>query len=129
MAEEKALNLGKREQQIVEAVYRLDEASVAEVRAELPSPPSYSAVRAMLNLLVEKKILKYRADGRRYVYRPATAREKVSRSALRKVLSTFFSGQPIDAMAALLDVSEELTSDDLDRMRKMIDDARKKKRS
>lgn len=127
MGSKSPLDLGKRERQIVEAVYRLHEASVAAVRAELDSPPSYSAVRAMLNLLVEKKVLKYREDGRRYVYRPAKPREKVSRSALKNVVSTFFSGKTTDAMAALLDVSEELTAADLDRMKTLIENAKREK--
>lgn len=118
------LDLGKRERQIVEAVYRLGEASVAEVRRELREPPTYSTVRAMLGQLVDKKVLKFRQLGKRYLYRPAVAREAASKSALRSLIATFFGGQPTDVMAALLDVSSEnLTDDDLARMRKMIQQA------
>ncbi|MEX1229887.1 MAG: BlaI/MecI/CopY family transcriptional regulator [Planctomycetaceae bacterium] len=123
------LELGKRERQIAEAVYRLEEAAVADVRAELSDPPSYSAVRAMLGMLVRKKVLKQRRDGKRYLYRPATPVEKVSRSALANVLNTFFGGEPAKVMATLLDVSENLSMDDLDRMKKMIEQARKEKAS
>ena len=77
------LDVGKRERQIVESVYRLGEASVSDVRQDLNDPPSYSAVRAMLGFLVEKDVLKYRRDGKRYLYRPAMSREKASKSALR----------------------------------------------
>ncbi|MEX0727595.1 MAG: BlaI/MecI/CopY family transcriptional regulator [Planctomycetaceae bacterium] len=123
------LELGKRERQIAEAVYRLEEAAVADVRAELSDPPSYSAVRAMLGMLVRKKVLKQRRDGKRYLYRPATPVEKVSRSALANVLKTFFAGEPAKVMATLLDVSENLSLDDLDRMKKLIEQARKEKAS
>ena len=58
------LELGKRERQIVETVTKLGEASVTSVRTNLADPPSYSAVRAMLNVLVEKKWLKFRRDGK-----------------------------------------------------------------
>ncbi|MFC1757492.1 BlaI/MecI/CopY family transcriptional regulator [Planctomycetota bacterium] len=120
------LDLGKRERQIVEAVYRLGEASVSEVLEELPDPPSYSSVRAMLGLLVEKQQLKFRQDGKRYLYRPAVSKEKVRRSVLRNLLSTFFAGEPIDAMAALLDVSaNDLTDDQLKQMKQLIDKARR----
>ena len=124
-----SLELGKRERQITEAVYRLKEASVADVRTELPDPPSYSAVRAMLGMLVRKKVLKQRRDGKRYLYRPATPVEKASRSALSSVMETFFGGQPDKVMATLLDVSENLTVDDLDRMKQLIEQARKEKSS
>jgi BlaI family transcriptional regulator, penicillinase repressor len=121
--------LGKRERQIAEAVYRLKEASVADVRSEISDPPSYSAVRAMLGMLVRKKVLKQRRDGKRYLYRPATPVEKASRSALSSVVETFFGGQPDKVMATLLDVSENLTVDDLDRMKQLIEQARKERSS
>jgi len=122
------LNVGKRERQIVEAVYRLGEASVADVRGQLSDPPSYSAVRAMLGLLVEKGLLKFRQQGKRYLYRPAMPHDKASKSALRNVLSTFFAGNPSDAMAALLDVSaRNLTDDDLVRMKQLIEQAQREK--
>lgn len=130
MVMKRPLDLGKRERQIVEAVYRLGEASVADVLGELADPPSYSAVRAMLGLLVEKGVLKYRREGKRYLYRPAVPKEKVRQSALSNVLSTFFAGDPLDAMAALLDVSaKQLTDDDLQRMQQLIEQARQENQS
>lgn len=117
--------LGKRERQIAEAVFRLGEASVSEVLGELSDPPTYSSVRAMLGMLVQKKVLKQRQDGKRYLYRPATSPEKTSRSVLKNVLATFFGGQPDTVVAALLDVSEDLDPAMLARMKKMIDQAMK----
>lgn len=125
----RGLELGKRERQIAEAVYRLGEASVTDVLAELPDPPSYSAVRAMLGLLIRKKVLKLRRDGKRYLYRPATSKEVASRSALANVLATFFGGEPAKVMATLLDVSEHLTATELDQMKQLIEQARKEKLS
>lgn len=121
------LELGKRERQIVETVYRLGEASVADVRENLADPPSYSSVRAMLGQLVTKGALKYRQEGKRYIYRPAVPKDQASRSAMRKLLATFFAGKPSDAVAALLDVSgEELTDDDIKRMKRLIHQAKRR---
>jgi predicted transcriptional regulator len=121
--------LGKRERQIVETLYRLGEAAVSEVRAELSDPPSYSAVRAMLNLLVEKHVATFRQEGKRYLYRPAMPKERIRRSALRNLVRTFFSGEPLDAVAALLDGSAgKLSPEDLRRMKKLIDDAEQENR-
>jgi len=123
------LDLSKRERQIVEAVYRLGEASVSEVRGELSDPPSYSSVRAMLGLLVEKKQLKFRQNGKRYLYRAALSKEKARRSVLTNLLATFFGGEPLEAMSALLDVSEnELTEEQISRMRRLIEEAKKDNR-
>lgn len=122
------MELGKRERQIAEAVYRLGRASVADVLAELADPPTYSSVRAMLGLLVRKKVLKQRRDGKRYLYRPATAVEKTSRIVLKNVLTTFFGGEPTDVVAALLDVSDGLSPETLNRMKQLIEDAQKEAR-
>jgi BlaI family transcriptional regulator, penicillinase repressor len=105
MSEDARMQLGRRERQIVEVLYRLGKASVAEVRANLPDPPTYSAVRGMLNLLEEKGHVKHRRDGIRYLYMPAIAPVKARQSALRHLVSTFFNGSALSAAAALLELS------------------------
>src|SRR5262245_42329285 len=122
MSKKTPLELGKRERQIIETVQRLRDASVSQVREHLADAPSYSAVRTMLGLLVEKGWLKQRAQGKRYLYRPAVGREQSQRTALRRLLGTFCNGSPGDAMAALLDISrDELNDEQLDRLESMID--------
>jgi BlaI family transcriptional regulator, penicillinase repressor len=124
VVESHQMGLGRRERQIVEAVYRLGEASVAQVRQELPDPPSYSAVRAMLRLLATKNLLRFRHEGKRYVYRPVTPKATVRRSALRELVRNFFSGRPIDAVASLLDGSAgRLGPEDLERIKRWIESA------
>ena len=119
-----SLRLGRRERQIVEAVYRLGEASVSDVRKELPDPPRYSAVRAMLNLLAGKNLVTHRQVGKRYLYRPVTPKSSVRRSALRALVRTFYSGRPADAVVALLDGScGRLDPQDLDKIKQLIQDA------
>jgi BlaI family transcriptional regulator, penicillinase repressor len=105
MNEDLRTQLGRRERQIVDAVYRLRKASVAEVRAALPDPPSYSAVRAMLNLLEKKGHVRHERDGIRYLYLPVVTPKKARRSALRHLVSTFFHGSPVAAATALLEMS------------------------
>lgn len=118
------LELGRRERQIVETVTRLGEASVADVRGNLADPPSYSAVRSMLGLLVDKSWLKYRCEGRKYLYRPAVSRRKNQQTAITKMLHTFFAGSAIDAVAALLDTSaKDLSDEKLNQIKEMIEQA------
>ena len=118
--------LGARERQIVEAVYRLEEGSVSAVLAELSDPPSYSAVRAMLNILVEKGYLDYRQEKNRYLYRPGTTRKKAQKTVVRNMLNNFFGGNATEAVAALLDVANDrLDANDYKELRQMIDKAGK----
>jgi BlaI family transcriptional regulator, penicillinase repressor len=102
--------LGRRERQLVEALYKLGSATVAEVLENLPDPPSYSTVRAMLGLLEGKGYVRHKRDGMRYVYTPAIAPAKARQSALRQLVSTFFEGSPLAAAAALLEMSDHKLS-------------------
>ena len=123
------LELGRRERQIIETVQRLGEASVAEVQAKLADPPSYSAVRTMLGLLVDKGWLKFRRDGKRYMYRSAVSRERTQRTAMRRLLGTLFGGAADDAVAALLDISAaDMTDEQWNRLAQMIEKVRKENR-
>ncbi len=87
-----ASGLGARERQILDAIYQLGEASVAEVLANLPDPPSYSAVRTMIRMLEKKGLLRHRQIGTKYVYRPTRSRQSASRSALAHVMRDILRG-------------------------------------
>lgn len=118
--------LGARERQILEVIYQLEEASVAEVLAKLSDPPSYSAVRTMIRVLEQKGMLQHRQIGTKYVYWPTGSRESAARSALAHVLQTFFKGSATDAVAAILDdTTARLTENDLQRLEQLINQARR----
>ena len=121
--------LSRRERQIMDIIYSRGQASATEVMENLHDAPSYSAVRALLRVLEEKGHLRHQQDGQRYVYFPTVAREQVKRSALMRVLQTFFDDSTEDAVAALLDISQERLSDEqLERMEELIKQARKEGR-
>src|SRR5687768_2936578 len=88
MTKPRHAQLSRRERQIMDVLYRHGRATAAEVQAELPDPPSYSAVRAMLRILESKGHTKHEQDGPRYVYVPTLARDKAKRSALKHLLNT-----------------------------------------
>jgi predicted transcriptional regulator len=119
------LDLSRRERQIVDILYARGRATAAEVQAALPDPPSYSAVRAMLRILEDKGHVKHEQDGPRYVYLPTVGHDNARRSALHHVLKTFFAGSTEQAISALLDDSSSNLSDaELDRLARLIDQAR-----
>ena len=62
----------------MDVAYRLGRASAAEILREVPEPPSYSAVRALLRILVDKGHLRFDQDGPRYVYSPTVSRRKAA---------------------------------------------------
>jgi predicted transcriptional regulator len=129
LKKEKLLNLSRRERQIMDAVYRLGPATAAEVLAHIPDPPSYSAVRAMLRVLENKGHLRHVLEGKSYVYLPTLPRLRASRSALQNMLKTFFDGSAEKAVAALIDISRsELSEDELERLSRLIEQARQEGR-
>ncbi len=117
-----AADLGKRERQIMEVVYRRGRASVSDVLADLPDPPTYSSVRAMLRYLEDKGLLRHVQDGPRYLYLPVAAKDEVRGSALSHVVRTFFDGSVTTAVAALLE-NRTLSRDEHDRLARLLADA------
>jgi len=121
--------LTRREREIMDILYRRGRASAHEVLEDLPDPPSYSAVRALLRLLEERGHVKHAEDGQRYVYSPAVARGDARKSALAHVVKTFFAGSVEQAVATLVESSRtRLSDDELDRLSDLIDRARKEGR-
>ena len=119
--------LGSRERQIMEIIFRRGRATAAEVLQDLPDAPSNSAVRGMLRLLEEKGHLRHEYEGPRYVYLPTADPERVSRSAMRHLVRTFFDNSAGSAVAAMLGMYEARLGDkDLDRLEDMINQARHK---
>ena len=113
----------------MDIVYRRGHATIRDVLDELPDPPSYSAVRALVRVLEDKGHLRHREDGPTYVYMPTVARDRVRVSALTHVVNTFFGGSASEAVAALLDLEgRELSATELDELGAMIEQARKEGR-
>ncbi len=123
------LDLSRRERQIMDVVYRTGRATAGEVLEGLPEPPSYSAVRALLRILEGKGHLKHVVEDGRYVWLPIVPRDRARRSALQSLLQTFFEGSAERAVAALLTQSKsKLSDEELDRLARLIADAREEGR-
>lgn len=117
--------LSARERQIMDTLYRRGEATVADIRTDLPDPPSASAVRTMLLRLEGKGTLEVLRDGERNVYRPSRSTEEARRSAVSRLMETFFNGSPARTVAAILDESaEELPEEELAELARLVQEAR-----
>ena len=109
----------------MDALYRLGEASAAEIREALADPPSTTAIRTLLTILEHKGHVRHRSDGTRYIYEPAVGREQMGRRAIGSVLQTFFDNSVERAVTAMLSREEaRISRDDLERLARLIDKAR-----
>ena len=122
-------NLSARERQIMDALYRRGRASVAELRQDLPDPPTSSAIRTMLQRLEAKGHIAHRREGARNVYLPIVPRDRAREFALDRLVTTFFEGSPLAAAVALLDRSvAEPSPEELERLEELVERARKRGR-
>ena len=113
----------------MDVLHARESATAAEVRAALPDPPSYSAVRALLRILEEKGHARHRTEGARYIYLPRVSRQTAGRSAVKRLVATFFQGSVTQAMAALLaDADTRLSAEEWNKLQEMIKQAKKEGR-
>jgi BlaI family penicillinase repressor len=121
--------LSRRERQMMDILFSLGRASGQEIRDRLPDEPSYSAVRTILRVLERKGHIRHVEEGLRYVYIPAVERETAKKSAIQRLVSTFFDGSAKAAAAAFLDpAAAQLSDEDLKDLEGMIRKARKEKK-
>ncbi len=119
-------DLSRRERQVMDILHQQGESTVTEIMRALPDPPTYSAVRSILRILGEKKLIDYKEDGPRYVYFPARSTDKARDDVLAHVVRTYFAGSPEQAVTALLRLSDtDLSDAEISRLRERIRGARR----
>jgi BlaI family penicillinase repressor len=117
--------LSRRERQIMDILFTAGRATGQEIQQKLADAPSYSTVRTILRVLERKGFVRHKEEGLRYVYQPVVAREVARRSALQRVLQTFFDGSAQQAAVALLDPKAfRLTRAELDELSELIERAK-----
>lgn len=127
MAKSPDQDLSRRERQIMNVLFRRGKASVADIAAEIPDPPSNTAIRTLLRILETKGHVRREREGRRHLYGPRMSRTRAARAALSNVLGTFFDGSLGNAVAAhLSDPSSEIDPEELKQLRRLIAEAKKR---
>lgn len=106
----------------MDIIYALGKASAREVMDQIPDAPENATVRSILRVLVEKGELTFKKEGRRYIYAPRRARASVARSALSRLLQTFYGGSVGQAVSGLLELeSAEIDAEELERIERLIE--------
>ena len=122
-------SLSRREREIMDIVFGAGTATATEVRDRMVDAPSYSAVRATLSVMEQKGVLRHEHDGKRYVYKPTLHPSRARRNAVEHLVNTFFDGSAAGAVLTLLEEpGAEIAPEDLDRMARLIERARKEGR-
>ena len=120
--------LSRRERQIMDILFARGRATGPEIQEALSDQPNYSSVRTILRVLERKGYVRHVEEGLRYVYEPTVARDAASRSALQRIIRTFFDGSAKEAVAALLDPSFQVSEAELGELSKIIERAKKERK-
>ncbi len=126
MTKKSITDLSRRERQIMDVIFKKRAATVAEVCAAMPDPPSYSTVRALLRILEDKGLLKHKQQGPRYLYHPTVRRDRARTSALKHLMHTFYDNSIEQVVAALMDMSgSDMSEEEYAELSRMIERAKK----
>src|SRR5262245_23066571 len=119
----------RRERQIMDILYSVGETTARDIWERMPQAPTYSTVRTLLSVLEEKAHVVRRMEGKAFVYRPKRQKETAAIAALRRTLTTFFQGSVEQVVANLLEMEDKsLSEEELARIGRMINEARKEKK-
>ncbi|MFC3711798.1 BlaI/MecI/CopY family transcriptional regulator [Sphingoaurantiacus capsulatus] len=121
-------NLPRRERELFEILCSVGEATAADLRERMVDPPSYSAVRTMMTRLAAKGLVRHRVVDQAYVYRSAPQAAQVKESALHQMVKNFFDGSAVSAATALVGLSRNIETDELDALQRAIDEARERRK-
>ncbi|MCF6224111.1 MAG: BlaI/MecI/CopY family transcriptional regulator [Flavobacteriaceae bacterium] len=85
--------LTKAEEQFMQVLWSLEEASVKEIIAQLPNPkPAYNTVSTIIRILETKNFVSHKPQGRGYIYYPLIKRTDYTNQSLHKLVDGYFEG-------------------------------------
>jgi predicted transcriptional regulator len=124
MPRKKTTGLTDAELRLMEVLWRIGPATVAEVADALPKDISlaYSSVLTTLRILENKGYLRHSKDGRAFTYEPVVGRDEARENAVTHLLRRFFENSPEELVLNLID-AKKIGPKQLRRLRKKIEEA------
>jgi predicted transcriptional regulator len=116
--------LGSLQREVVEALWRLEEATVHDLLEALGTEHAYTTVLSVLQKLEKAGWIGHRREGRTYVWHASRSREEEGKSSLGKIVDRVFGGNPRVAFEHLLE-DDRLDADDLAALRRLVEEKRK----
>src|SRR5699024_2827133 len=96
--------LGETEMEVLHHVWKLDEATVKDVRKRILEnrEVAYTTIMTVMKNLANKGYLKYRKEGNSYVYSPAREPDSVRSSLIGNLVKKVFKGSPKELVHTLV---------------------------
>ncbi len=112
--------LTKAEEQIMQVLWDLKEASVKEVIDQLPNPkPAYNTVSTIVRILENKEFVSHKPKGRGYVYSPLIEKSDYSNQSLHKLMDGYFGGS-FKSMVSFFVKKNDMDVEELEKVLKEI---------
>lgn len=130
MSRRKTRTLTELELDIMNVIWKHEEATVGDIRRDLKKagkPLALPSIRTMLGILQDKGYVARRADGRRHVYRPLVSRDAAQASILKDIVRRAFDGSALDMVAALID-TRLVSRSEINEVKRLIEKADGRKR-
>ncbi len=113
--------LTKAEEEIMQWVWKLEEANVASIIEQMPTPkPAYNTVSTVIRILESKAFVSHRKEGKGYVYFPIIKKEEYSNQSLKKLMNTYFNGSFKNMVSSFVK-KNDMTIKDLEQILKELD--------
>jgi len=118
--------LAQHQLEVMEVVWKLDQATVHQVRDRINQKKNlaYTTILSVMQKLEQEGWLKHRADGRTYVYKATVTREQAGTRTIRHLIDQVFSGKPLLMFQHLMD-DARLSDKEISQLRKLINKHRR----
>jgi predicted transcriptional regulator len=85
--------LTKAEEQIMQALWKLEKAYLREIVDSMPNPkPHQNTVATLLKILIEKKFVDLTVMSRHHQYFPLVTKEEYSSRSIKQLAKNYFEG-------------------------------------
>lgn len=112
--------LTKAEEQIMQIIWKLENAFLREIINELPSPkPHQNTVSTILKILVEKDFAGIHVIGRNHQYYPLVNKEVYSKGSMKSLVKKYFDGSFTNAVSSMVK-ENNISIEDLELLLKQL---------
>jgi predicted transcriptional regulator len=117
--------LAKREEQIMQACWQLENAFIKEIIQELPDPkPHYNTVATMVKILEDKGFLAHESFGNVFRYYPVITKEQYQKHAMTDIVNQYFDNS-YPNMLMFFAKEQKISEEELNEIVKLIKSQKK----
>src|ERR1700743_592040 len=112
--------LAKREEQIMQACWQLENAFIKEIIQEMPDHnPHYNTIATMVKILEDKGFLAHESIGNIFRYYPVISKDEYQKHAMKDIVSQYFNNS-YPSMLPYFAKQEKLSESELNEIIEII---------